>query len=169
MPARLREHADRLREWAPARAFFSAAGGLAVLSARAVRILAGITAVAIVVAAAFGARAIANHDAASTRSDLANFSNRVAPTVSLALAREEDLVVAASTFIAAQPNASTGEIGAWTKFARVTARYPEVRRLDVIRRERIPPAVSPTTLLRKVAPSLSGTFSRASATTTLSQ
>jgi diguanylate cyclase (GGDEF)-like protein len=168
MPARLREHADRLRERAPVRAFFSAAGGLAVLSARAVRILAGITAVAIVAAAALGARALANHDAATARSDFANVSRRVAPTVSLALAREEDLVVAASTFIAGRPSASSGEISAWTSFARVAAGYPEVRRLDVIRREQIPPAGSPTSPLGAGATSLSASLSRAPATTTLS-
>jgi len=160
MSGRLRENLDRLSEWAPARAFFSAAGGLAVLSARAVRILAGVIAVAIVVAAALGARALANHDAANARKDFADFSKRVTPTVSLALAREEDLVVAASTFIAGRPGASSGEIGDWTKFARVASRYPEVRRLDVIRREGLPPAPAPTTLRRAAAPSLSTTLSR---------
>src|SRR5205085_118464 len=64
--------------------------------------------------------------------------------------------------------ASSGEIGDWTKFARVASRYPEVRRLDVIRREGLPPAPAPTTLRRAAAPSRSTTLSRTPATTTLS-
>ena len=158
---RLRAEVERLRESALARALFSGAAGPAVVSVRVVRILVGITVVAIVAAAALGARALANHDAAGARDDFASFSERVAPTVSRALAQEEDLVVAASTFIAGRPSASGGEFAAWTNFTRVAARYPEVRRLDVIRIVPVAAAAFPPNLLRTASPVLSTRLSRA--------
>ncbi|HEX4563617.1 MAG TPA: hypothetical protein VH115_04105, partial [Solirubrobacteraceae bacterium] len=105
----------------------------------ALRVGGVIVATAIVAGAALGARALANSDAANARRSFHGSSSRLAATVSLALAREEDLIVAASTFVAARPNPSSGEYATWASFAKVRARYPEVRRLDVIALVATPP------------------------------
>src|ERR1700751_5597557 len=132
MSSRFRREAARLRTAASPRALFSGVRGGPTVPVAALRVLGVLVAIAVVAAAALGARALANHDATNARRSFQADSARVASNVTLSLEHQEDLNVAASTFIAAKPGASSPEFTDWTKFARVSARYPELRRLDVV-------------------------------------
>jgi diguanylate cyclase (GGDEF)-like protein len=137
-----------------------AQGALGV-SMRVLRAMGVVAALAIVGAAALGARALANDDAANSRRTFQNASGRVAATVSLSLLREEDLTLAASTFMAAKPTATSGEFTDWTKFARATRRFPELRRLDWLALVPVVPA-EPARTLRTTSTGLATTLSGSS-------
>jgi diguanylate cyclase (GGDEF)-like protein len=163
MSSRFRRETERLRAAVSPRALFSGLRGGPTLPVGALRVLGVLVAVAVVAAAALGARALANHDATNARKEFRSDSARVASNVGLSLQHAEDLIVAASTFIAAKPGASSAEFTHWTKFASVTARYPELRRLDVVALLFLVPATSiPTT---PTAPTARGTLSTATSTT----
>jgi len=160
MSSRFRREVERLRAAASPGALFSGVRGGLTVPAGVLRALGVLVAIAVVAAAALGARALANHDATNARKEFRADSARVASSVGLAIQHAEDLTVAASTFIAAKPEASSAEFTDWTKFASVTARYPELRRLDVVALLFLVPASSIPT-----APTARGTLGGVTSTT----
>jgi diguanylate cyclase (GGDEF)-like protein len=162
MSVRLREEAERLRHALAPHVLFSEAQGALGVSVRALRVMGVVAALAIVGATAVGARELANNDAANARRTFQSASGRVAATVSLSLLREEDLTLAASTFMAAKPTATSGEFTDWTKFAQAARRFPELRRLDWLALVPVVPASSVRTL-RTGSAGFATTFSGSSA------
>ena len=65
-----------------------------------------------VLASAFGARALARHDAASARNDFGQTSTSIASTLNIAIKREDSSTVSASTVFAERPHASAAAIRA---------------------------------------------------------
>jgi diguanylate cyclase (GGDEF)-like protein len=68
----------------------------------------------------------------------------IASTVKLALQREEDLLVSASTFFAANPKATAAEFSGWARYADALRRYPELQRLGFVGFARAPEPVLST-------------------------
>jgi diguanylate cyclase (GGDEF)-like protein len=93
--------------------------------------LATVLALAGSAAAAFGAFGVAHTDAQRSREAFAASSADVVSTLQLALEREEDLIVSASSFFLSDPSASNVEFGNWTTSMRAFARYPELRGVGI--------------------------------------
>jgi diguanylate cyclase (GGDEF)-like protein len=85
-----------------------------------------------VLASAFGARALARHDAANARNDFGQTSTSIASTLNVAIKHEEQLTVSASTFFAERPHASAAEFARWKVWARTRDRYPELAALGFV-------------------------------------
>jgi diguanylate cyclase (GGDEF)-like protein len=84
------------------------------------------------VASLLGAHAVANSDATEGRSNFQQSSAAVASAVKLAIQREEELAVSASTFFANNPKASPAEFAKWVKWARTLHRFPELDNLGLL-------------------------------------
>jgi diguanylate cyclase (GGDEF)-like protein len=85
-----------------------------------------------------GAHAVARNDAANARPAFQQSSAGIASTLKLAIQREEELAVSASTFFAGNPKASAAEFGAWVKWAHTLRRYPELEKLGLVALVRAP-------------------------------
>ncbi len=85
-----------------------------------------------VLASAFGARALARHDAASARNDFGQTSTSIASTMNVAIKHEEQLTVSASTFFGERSHASAAEFARWKAWARTRSRYPELAALGFV-------------------------------------
>ncbi len=88
-----------------------------------------------------GARAVAHNDGAKARQTFAHSTTAIATTMRLAIQREEELTVSASTYFADHPKASHAEFAAWLRSARTLHRYPELDALGFLRRAQSSPAL----------------------------
>jgi diguanylate cyclase (GGDEF)-like protein len=86
------------------------------------------------VGSVLGAHAVARTDDANARQAFRQSvsSTGIASTVRVATQHEEDLVVGASTFFAANPSATPGEFSAWARWTDALHRYPELARLGFV-------------------------------------
>lgn len=84
------------------------------------------------VASVLGAHAVAHTDAGKAREAFPRTSADIASTLKLAIQREEELGVSASTFFAGDPTASAAEFNIWVKWAHTLRRYPELQRLGLV-------------------------------------
>ena len=108
-------------------------------------------------ASVLGARAVAHHDAAKTETSFQQGSQAIASTLKLAVQRQEELTVAASTFFAGNPKATPAEFARWVTWARTRRRYPELDALGLL-----PAAPKPAPVVHKptaVSASSTGTAS----------
>ncbi len=85
-----------------------------------------------VVGSVLAAHGVANHDANKTRTAFHQSSTAIASALKLAIQREEELAVSASTFFARNPNASPEEFATWVKWARTVHRFPELDNLGLL-------------------------------------
>jgi diguanylate cyclase (GGDEF)-like protein len=83
-------------------------------------------------ASVLGAHAVAHHDAAKTETSFQQGSQAIASTLKLAVQRQEELTVAASTFFAGNPKATPAEFARWVTWARTRRRYPELDALGLL-------------------------------------
>lgn len=88
-----------------------------------------------------GARAIAHTHAKEARQAFRLASADVASTLKLAIQHEEDLVTSASTFFAANPQATAAEFDRWASWSGALRRHPE---LDALALVALVPAQHPT-------------------------
>ena len=79
-----------------------------------------------------GAHAVAKSDGAKTETSFHQGSQAIASTLKLAIQRQEELTVAAATYFAGKPKASTAEFAAWVTWARTLRRYPELDALGLL-------------------------------------
>jgi diguanylate cyclase (GGDEF)-like protein len=84
------------------------------------------------VASVLGAQAVAHNDTTKAQASFQQSSGAIASTLKLAIQREEELAVSASTFFASHPKASHTEFTAWVKWARTLRRYPELDNLGLL-------------------------------------
>ena len=102
----------------------------------------GVVAVLCVAAGTVGsvlaARTVARNDSTTTRQDFRQSSAGIASSVKLALQREEELAVSASTFFAANSKASPAEFARWVRWARTLHRFPELEDLGLVTLVRAP-------------------------------
>ncbi len=90
------------------------------------------TAVAVVVmlggaaGAVLAARSIANRQAGAARVAFTTASAQVASTLQLAIQHEEDLIYAASVFLAENPHATEADFARWQNAVQALKRYPEL-------------------------------------------
>lgn len=84
------------------------------------------------VGSVLGAHAVAHSDTTKTRVTFQQGSAAIASTLKLAIQRQEELTVAATTFFAANPKATHAEFTAWVTWARTRHRYPELDALDLM-------------------------------------
>ena len=78
------------------------------------------------------AHALARNDASKARATFQQSSSGIASNLKLAIQREEELAVSASTFFTANPKASHAEFATWVKWARTLHRYPELTNLGLL-------------------------------------
>lgn len=78
------------------------------------------------------AHAVARNDAATGRSTFHQSSVGIASALKLAIQREEELAVSASTFFAGNVKASPAEFARWVKWARTLRRFPELQNLGLV-------------------------------------
>ncbi len=91
-----------------------------------------------VVGSLLAAHAVARSDAAKDRRAFQLGSTGIASAVRLAVQREEELVVSASTFFAANPTASPAEFDRWVNWAHTVHRFPELNSLGHVSLLRAP-------------------------------
>jgi diguanylate cyclase (GGDEF)-like protein len=84
------------------------------------------------VASLLGAHAVARSDAGKARARFHQGSVALASTLRLAIQREEELAVGASTFFAGDPRATPAEFARWVKWARTLRRFPELENLGLV-------------------------------------
>jgi len=101
-------------------------GRRSVWPVAALLVLAGI------LASVLGARAVARTDADKTRLAFHLSSAEIASTLKLSIQHEEDLVVTASAWAAANPNASPAEFDRWAQSVRALQRYPELQNVGLV-------------------------------------
>jgi len=96
-------------------------------------------------ASLLGAHAVARTDAANARQSfqLSVTSTGIASTVRSATQQEEDLLLSASTFFAANSKAAPAEFSTWTKWAHALRRYPELEKLGFVAFVRAPEPAAP--------------------------
>jgi diguanylate cyclase (GGDEF)-like protein len=85
-----------------------------------------------------GAHAVAHSDGRKAQKTFHEASSAIATTLKLAIQRQEELAVSASTYFAQNPTASRAEFDAWAKWARTTRRYPELASLALLKVVRAP-------------------------------
>ncbi len=71
-------------------------------------------------------------DASKTETSFQQGSQAIASTLKLAVQRQEELTVAASTFFAGNPKATSAEFARWVTWARTRRRYPELDALGLL-------------------------------------
>jgi diguanylate cyclase (GGDEF)-like protein len=84
------------------------------------------------------ARTVARNDSTTTQQDFQQSSAGIASSVKLALQREEELAVSASTFFAGNSKASPAEFARWVRWARTLHRFPELENLGLVTLVRTP-------------------------------
>jgi diguanylate cyclase (GGDEF)-like protein len=84
------------------------------------------------IASVVGAHAVASNDAGKRQAAFQQSSGAIASTSRLAIQRQEELGVSASTFFATHPKASQAEFTAWAKWARTLRRFPELNSLSLL-------------------------------------
>ena len=75
----------------------------------------------------FGAAVVARSAGQQSHQAFVSSSREVASTLQLALQHEQDLVVSAGAFLAANPDATPAQFQQWTSSVRAFARYPELQ------------------------------------------
>ncbi|HEY4451733.1 MAG TPA: bifunctional diguanylate cyclase/phosphodiesterase [Solirubrobacteraceae bacterium] len=90
------------------------------------------------IAALLGAHAVARTDARNERRAFPQTTASIASTLKLAIQREEELGISASTFFAGNPKASAAELGRWVNWAHTLRRYPELQSLGLAALVRAP-------------------------------
>ncbi|HWD10445.1 MAG TPA: hypothetical protein VG366_01285, partial [Solirubrobacteraceae bacterium] len=90
------------------------------------------------IAALLGAHAVARSDARNERKAFPQTTASMASTLKLAIQREEELGISASTFFAGNPKASAAELGRWVHWAHTLRRYPELQSLGLAALVRAP-------------------------------
>jgi diguanylate cyclase (GGDEF)-like protein len=85
-----------------------------------------------------GAQTVAHHNAAEARQTFNQTSAGIASALKVAVQREEDLAVSASTFYAGSPKASPAEFAKWAKWAQMLRHYPELNGLGLVALVRTP-------------------------------
>src|SRR5262249_44969532 len=86
-----------------------------------------------VLAAVLGARAVARSDADHARLSFHLASAEIASTIKLAIQHEEDLVVGASAFVTGDPTASPTGFDTWAESVQAMRRYPELQNLGIVK------------------------------------
>ncbi len=84
------------------------------------------------VASLLAAHTLASNDASGARRASRQAGTALAATAKVALEREQDLGVSASTFLAADPKASAAEFSGWARWAQTLRRYPELDQLGLV-------------------------------------
>jgi diguanylate cyclase (GGDEF)-like protein len=84
------------------------------------------------VGSVFGAKSVAHTDATTARQSFKHNSTAIAEAVKGGIEHEEDLGIAAATFVAGNPGATPYEFARWAKWARTLVRYPELQSLSVV-------------------------------------
>jgi diguanylate cyclase (GGDEF)-like protein len=160
--------ASRLRRQAPARPAGASNARKSAWAAVALLCLA-----AGVAGSLLAARTVARNDASSARAAFPRASAAIASTLKLAIQREEELAVSASTYFARNPAGSPAEFHAWVNWARTARRFPELDDLALLTLVRAPqlaayaarvsghPVKPPTP--RPAAPASTAVLERASA------
>jgi diguanylate cyclase (GGDEF)-like protein len=95
-------------------------------------VLAVVCVAAGIAASLLGAHAFARSDSAKARSSFRHDSVAIASTLKLAIQREEELAVGASTFFAGNPKSTPAEFARWVKWARTLRRFPELENLGFV-------------------------------------
>ena len=90
------------------------------------------------VGSVLAARSLARTDASSARKAFPQASAAIASTLKLAVQREEELTVSASTFFARNPTTSSAEFHTWVNWARTARRFPELDNLALLTLVRTP-------------------------------
>src|SRR5271165_10315 len=90
------------------------------------------------VASLLVAQSVAHNKAAEGRAAFQRSSEAIAASLKVAVQREEDLAVSASTFYAGNPQASHAEFEKWAKWARMLHHYPELEGLGLVAIVRAP-------------------------------
>jgi diguanylate cyclase (GGDEF)-like protein len=90
------------------------------------------------IASVLAAHSVTRDDSAQARKTFARTSTGIASTLKLAVQREEELTVSASTFFARNPTTSHAEFDGWTNWARTVHRFPELQSLGLITLVRTP-------------------------------
>jgi diguanylate cyclase (GGDEF)-like protein len=115
-------------------------------------------------ASALGARAVAHNDSAKTETSFHQGSQAIASTLKLAIQRQEELTVAASTYFAANPKATSAEFARWVTWARTRRRYPELDALGLLPAPPKPVPVHKPTAVTASSTSAESTSAEASPT-----
>jgi len=84
------------------------------------------------IASILGAHSVARDDATSARQASQQTSAALAGTVKLALQREEDLRIGASTYFAGNSNTTPAEFDRWAHWARTLRHFPELEQLGLV-------------------------------------
>jgi diguanylate cyclase (GGDEF)-like protein len=84
------------------------------------------------VGSVLAAHSVASHDATKSQAAFRQSSTAIASAVKLAIQREEELAVSASTFFARNPTASPEEFAGWVKWAQTVHRFPELENLGLL-------------------------------------
>ncbi len=104
--------------------------------ARDRRAIAGVAALLCVIAGVVGSllatRPLVREDEGKARERFDASAAEIASKLNLAAQREEDLTIAASTFFASNSKSSPTQLNAWTTWAHVLRRYPELQRLALV-------------------------------------
>ena len=79
-----------------------------------------------------GARAVAHSDADHAQLTFHLASAEIASSLKQALQHEEDLVVGASAFVRANPNASPADFDRWSESVYAIQRYPELQNMGLV-------------------------------------
>jgi diguanylate cyclase (GGDEF)-like protein len=82
--------------------------------------------------AVLGARGVARTDADNARLAFHLTSAEIAASLKQAIQHEEDLVVAASAFVRANPHASPADFDRWTESVHALQRYPELENIGLV-------------------------------------
>ena len=93
---------------------------------------AGALVLAGVAASLVAANVVADDRASNSQLAFENSSREVASTLKLAIQHEQDLVVSAATFMAANPHGSQAQFLAWSSSERALARYPELQGIGFV-------------------------------------
>jgi GGDEF domain-containing protein len=100
--------------------------------------VAAICVVAGTVGSLLAATTVAHNDATATRQTFQRTSAGIASALRVAVQREEDLAVSASTFYAGSPRASSAEFARWADWAQMLRHYPELDGLSLVTLVRAP-------------------------------
>jgi diguanylate cyclase (GGDEF)-like protein len=92
-----------------------------------------VLALAGVLAAVLGARAVARSDADRARLSFHLASAEIASSIKLAIQHEEDLVVGASAFVTGDPTASPAGFDRWAESVQAMRRYPELQNIGLVK------------------------------------
>ncbi|HUB36823.1 MAG TPA: EAL domain-containing protein [Solirubrobacteraceae bacterium] len=86
-----------------------------------------------ILAAVLSAQAVERSDAAKAKLAFHLTSAGIASALGLTIQHEEDLVVGASAFVAANPHASAAAFDRWVESVQAMRRYPELQNIGLVR------------------------------------